>query len=143
MSYTYKYQRPALTVDAIVLRKNINIEVLLIQRGQPPFENKWAFPGGFVDMEETVEYAVERELLEETGLTGIKLKQFYTFSALDRDPRHRTISVAFVGIAVSDIEPKAGDDAKNAKWFNVDNLPELAFDHKEIMEKVLKEKLII
>lgn len=143
MSYTYKYQRPALTVDAIVLRKNTNIEVLLIQRGQPPFENKWAFPGGFVDMEETVEYAVERELLEETGLTGIKLKQFYTFSALDRDPRHRTISVAFVGIAVSDIEPKAGDDAKNAKWFNIDSLPELAFDHKEIMEKVLREKWII
>lgn len=142
MSYTYKYPRPALTVDAIVFRRKQVWEVLLIQRLNEPFKDMWAFPGGFVDMEETVEDAVERELEEETALTGIEFKQFNTFSAVHRDPRHRTISVAFVGIAESDVEPKAGDDAKNAKWFKIEDLPNLAFDHKEVMEKLLKEKWI-
>lgn len=142
MSYTYKYPRPALTVDAIVFRRKQVWEVLLIQRLNEPFKDMWAFPGGFVDMEETVEDAVERELEEETALTGIEFKQFNTFSAVHRDPRHRTISVAFVGIVESDVEPKAGDDAKNAKWFKIEDLPNLAFDHKEVMEKLLKEKWI-
>ena len=142
MSYTYKYPRPALTVDAIVFRRKQVWEVLLIQRLNEPFKDMWAFPGGFVDMEETVEDAVERELEEETALTGIEFKQFNTFSAVHRDPRHRTISVAFVGIALSDVEPKAGDDAKNAKWFKIEDLPNLAFDHKEIMKRIIEEKMI-
>lgn len=143
MSFTYKYPRPALTVDAIVFRKKQDWEVLLIQRLNEPFKDMWAFPGGFVEMNETVEEAVERELEEETALTGIDFKQFHTFSAVDRDPRHRTVSVAFIGIDKSGAEPSAGDDAKNAKWFKVNNLPVLAFDHKEIIEKVIREEWII
>lgn len=142
MSVTYKYPRPALTVDAIVFRKSLKLEVLLIERGAEPFKNMWAFPGGFVDMDETVEKAAERELFEETGLTGIELKQFHTFSAINRDPRHRTVSVVFVGFTELNIEPKAGDDAKNAKWFDLNNLPNLAFDHAEILKKIKNEVLI-
>ncbi len=136
MSFTYKYPRPALTVDAIVLKKTHVVQVLLIQRANEPFKEMWAFPGGFVDMDETVEEAVVRELEEETSLSGIELKQFHTFSAVDRDPRHRTVSVVFYGFANEKAIPIAGDDAKNAKWFGLDNLPKLAFDHQEILEKV-------
>jgi 8-oxo-dGTP diphosphatase len=137
MSFTYKYPRPALTVDAVVFRESDQKEVLLIQRSNEPFKDLWAFPGGFVDMDETVEDAAERELLEETSLNGITLKQFYTYSAIHRDPRHRTVSVVFVGNAKSGAEPKAGDDAKNARWFRLDNLPALAFDHAEILNDIL------
>lgn len=137
MSFTYKYPRPALTVDAIVFRKKLNTEILLIERGGEPFKNMWAFPGGFVDMDETVEKAAERELFEETGINGIELKQFHTFSAINRDPRHRTVSVVFVGFTELNMKPKAGDDAKNAKWFDLNNLPKLAFDHAEILEKIV------
>ncbi len=136
MSFTYKYPRPALTVDAIVFRKTPELQVLLIERLNEPFKEMWAFPGGFVDMDETVEEAAKRELEEETSLVGIELKQFYTFSAIDRDPRHRTVSVVFVGFANEKAKPKAGDDAKNAKWFSLEHLPKLAFDHAEILEKV-------
>lgn len=143
MSFTYKYPRPALTVDAIVFRKKQVWEVLLIQRLNEPFREMWAFPGGFVEMNETVEEAVERELEEETAVIGIDFKQFHTFSAVDRDPRHRTVSVSFAGIAKPDVEPTAGDDAKSAKWFRIDDLPKLAFDHKKIMMRVFKEKLLV
>ncbi len=143
MSFTYKYPRPALTVDAIVFRKTPDLQVLLIQRLNEPFKEMWAFPGGFVDMDETVEVAVERELEEETALTGIVLKQFQTFSAIDRDPRHRTVSVVFYGFANEKAIPKAGDDAKNVRWFGLDNLPKLAFDHQEILEKIVEDKLVV
>ena len=143
MSVTYKYPRPALTVDAIVFRKTPDLQVLLIQRLNEPFKEMWAFPGGFVDMDETVEVAVERELEEETALTGIVLKQFQTFSAIDRDPRHRTVSVVFYGFANEKAIPKAGDDAKNVRWFGLDNLPKLAFDHQEILEKIVEDKLVV
>ncbi len=143
MSFTYKYPRPALTVDAIVLKKTHVVQVLLIQRANEPFKEMWAFPGGFVDMDETVEEAVVRELEEETSLSGIELKQFHTFSAVDRDPRHRTVSVVFYGFANEKAKPIAGDDAKNAQWFDLDNLPKLAFDHQEILEKIVEEKLVV
>lgn len=139
MTYTYKYPRAALTVDAIVFRKPTSPEVLLIQRANEPYKEMWAFPGGFVDMQETVEDAVVRELFEETGLSNINLKQYYTFSALERDPRHRTVSVVFVGMTDTNALAIAGDDAKNTQWFALDSLPELAFDHAEILEKLLKE----
>jgi len=141
MSFTYKYPRPALTVDAVVFKKTSALEVLLIQRGNEPFKNLWAFPGGFVDMDETVEMAVDRELQEETGIRDITLKQFKTFSAIDRDPRFRIVSVVFVGITKANMEPIAGDDAKNAKWFNINDLPELAFDHKEILKEICSFRL--
>lgn len=138
MSYTYKYPRPALTVDAIVF--NDNSEILLIQRSSQPFKDLWAFPGGFVNEDETVEMAVSRELEEETGIENVILKQFYTYSEPHRDPRHRTVTVAFVGKVMSTTKPIAGDDAKNAQWFKLNALPPLAFDHKQILEEVLQNQ---
>ncbi|NLN94992.1 MAG: NUDIX hydrolase [Bacteroidales bacterium] len=139
MPYTYEYSRPAVTVDIIVLR-NAMTQVLLIKRLLPPFENQWALPGGFVEMEETLEKAAERELEEETGITGISLSQFHAFSDPDRDPRHRTISVVFWGEAGQDkYLTKAGSDAKEAKWFEINNLPSLAFDHDKILRKAVTE----
>jgi 8-oxo-dGTP diphosphatase len=139
ISYTYKYPRPAVTVDAIIFcRKETNLFVTLIQRANPPFEGKWAFPGGFVDMDESLEAAVERELQEETGLTGIHLEQFYTFGDVHRDPRHRTITVVYIGFA-DEVLPllKAGDDAREASWFDVSKLPDLAFDHGDILRQAI------
>ena len=135
MSFTYDYPRPALTVDAAVFRKRKNnFKILLIERGNPPFQEMWALPGGFLDMDETLEEAVVRELEEETGLTGIELNQLKAFSAIDRDPRGRTVSVIFWGILHDDQQAVAGDDASKAAWFDLDELPELAFDHKEVIE---------
>jgi 8-oxo-dGTP diphosphatase len=139
--YTYQYPRPTVTVDIIVLRKNMT-EILLIKRLNPPFEGNWALPGGFLDMNETLEEAAVRELKEETGLSGISLQQLHAFSALDRDPRHRTISVVFYGIlAGNHADAVAGSDAKEAKWFNLNHLPPLAFDHDYILE-IAFEKLL-
>lgn len=134
MSYTYAYPRPAVTVDAVIFRiHNDQREVLLIERGHPPFEHQWALPGGFVDMDEDLETAVARELEEETGLKNIPLHQLHTFGAPGRDPRHRTISVAYWGIEEAHQTLQAGDDAQNARWFLLDKLPETAFDHNEII----------
>jgi len=134
--YTYKYPRPALTVDSIVFTKEDNSTfVLLIQRGQEPFKNKWALPGGFVNMDELLETACRRELEEETGLKLDKMKQFKAFDAIDRDPRHRTISVVFSAEVPQKMEVKGGDDAAHAKWFSLEELPELAFDHQQILEE--------
>lgn len=131
--YAYEYPRPAVTVDALVLCKQ-RAELLLIQRKNEPFKNSWALPGGFVDMNETLEEAVKRELKEETNLTISSLKQFKTYSKVNRDPRGRTISTVFY--AILDQKPSnlyAKDDAKNLKWFSLGNLPTLAFDHNEII----------
>lgn len=137
MSYTYKYPRPAVTVDALIFRKIADmLYVLLIKRTHAPFEGMWCLPGGFIDMDETPEQAAVRELKEETGLEGIELYQFYTFGALDRDPRHRTISIAYTGLCPADRETvTGGDDAAEAAWFNVHELPDLGFDHEKIIEK--------
>jgi len=140
MSYIYEYPRPALTVDATVFREvEGSIELLLIQRDRPPFEGGWALPGGFVDMDETLEEAVVRELEEETSLKGIHLEQLKAFSAIDRDPRGRTVSVVFWGILKDDQQAKAGDDARNTKWFPVNLLPELAFDHAVVVKTAIQK----
>lgn len=136
--FTYKYPRPALTVDALVFRKSDeNWEILLIRRGAEPFIGKWALPGGFVDMEELLETACCRELEEETGLKINGMTQFKTFDAIDRDPRHRTISVVFYAILENEQSVKAGDDAREAAWFAFSDLPELAFDHATILSEFL------
>jgi 8-oxo-dGTP diphosphatase len=138
--YTYEYPRPAVTTDAVVFaREDSKLYVLLIKRGRPPFEGMWALPGGFLDMDEELEDGVKRELEEETGLTGVDLKQFHTYGTIGRDPRHRTISVAFAGVIDKPAEVKGDDDAAEAKWFPVDGLPPLAFDHEEIIKDALKE----
>ena len=134
MAYVYKYPRPALTVDAVVFcREHIDLYVLLIERARPPFQGTWALPGGFVDIDESLEDAVARELKEETGVEGIDLKQFYTFGTPGRDPRHRTVSVAYYGERDCMKGLHAGDDAGKAAWFHINDLPPLAFDHKDIV----------
>ncbi|MBN2614828.1 MAG: NUDIX hydrolase [Bacteroidales bacterium] len=134
MSYTYAYPRPAVTVDAVIFRiRNHQREVLLIERRHPPFRHQWALPGGFVDMDEDLETAAGRELEEETGLKHILLHQFHAFGAPGRDPRHRTISVAYWGELETSQPIRAGDDAQKAQWFSLDELPKTAFDHEEII----------
>lgn len=133
MSYTYEYPRPMVTVDALVISRNEeDFEVLLIQRKNEPFKNMWALPGGFVDMEETLEHAVIRELEEETGLKDIDLKQFYTAGKPGRDPRGRNITVVYYGFT-DNKNVVAGDDAGKAGWFSLSKIPALAFDHNEII----------
>ena len=143
MPFTYDYPRPMVTVDAVVFRKNgSNTEVLLIRRGHYPYEGMWALPGGFVDMEETLEEAIVRELEEETGLKDIKLEQLHAFSEIHRDPRGRNISINFWGIADgTNTKVTGGDDAADAQWFPVDQMPELAFDHKKVVELALSKIL--
>ncbi len=142
MPYTYKYPRPALTIDCAVFRKvKNNLELLLIQRDRYPFEGMWALPGGFIEMDERLHEAATRELEEETGLTGIRLIPFKPFDAIDRDPRGRTISFIFYGFLVAPSkEAKAASDARDARWFRIGELPDLAFDHAEIVDELLKEK---
>ncbi|MFZ4549266.1 MAG: NUDIX domain-containing protein [Bacteroidales bacterium] len=141
MKYTYDYPRAAVTTDIIVLKTISNRRsVLLIERKNPPFEGKWALPGGFLEMDETLEEAALRELEEETGITGVELQQFHTFSQVDRDPRHRTITTVYIGKANENTpEPKAGDDAAKVKWFAIDDLPPLAFDHEEVIRMLLSK----
>lgn len=139
MSYTYEYPRPCVSVDCIIFRKaDDRVKVLLIKRLNPPYQDMWALPGGFIDMDETLSESAARELKEETGLEGIELTQLYAFGDPGRDPRARVITVTFFGFAGGDISKvKAADDAKEACWFNVDELPELAFDHDKMIGMAL------
>ena len=130
MSYTYKYPRPAVTADCMVITKEDCPKVLLIERGADPFKGSWAFPGGFLNMDETTEQCAIRELEEETG---VKIQELGAYSKVDRDPRGRTITVAYLAIIDSPCEVKGQDDAAKAQWFPLDALPKLAFDHDEIM----------
>jgi len=129
--YTYAFPRPMVTVDAVVFGvRGATLEVVLIERGNDPYRGMWAVPGGFVDMDEPLEAAVLRELEEETGLTGIALEQFHAFGQPGRDPRGRNITVSYVGLVCAERhEPRGDDDAREARWFPVDSLPPLAFDH--------------
>lgn len=131
MPYTYDYPRPTVTADAAVFRDNgSGPQILLVKRGNPPFEGMWAIPGGFIDIDEPLADAAHRELEEETGLSGIDLKQYGAYGDVNRDPRHRTITVAYTGwIGNSKMEAVASDDASDCQWFAINELPELAFDH--------------
>ena len=133
MSYTYKYPRPAVTADCIVMTNEEVPLVLLIERGDEPFKGHWAFPGGFLNMDETTEQCALRELEEETGLKLVNVQQIGAYSKVDRDPRGRTISVAYLAVVDQPFEVSGQDDAAKAQWFPVDALPPLAFDHAEIM----------
>jgi 8-oxo-dGTP diphosphatase len=139
MGYTYDHPRPAVTVDAVVFaRGDGHWTVLLIQRGQEPFAGSWALPGGFVEMDETLERAAARELEEETGITGVELEQLRVFGDPGRDPRGRTISIVHWGIVEGrEPEPRGLDDAAEAAWWRTDMLPELAFDHEAIIAVAL------
>jgi 8-oxo-dGTP diphosphatase len=137
--FTYSYPRPAVTVDAILISKQHS--VLLIERGREPFKGQWALPGGFIEMDEALEAACIRELEEETGIRIGELRQFRAYGAVNRDPRHRTISVVFYAFTESELTACAGDDASIAQWFSIDNLPELAFDHQQILDEFKLEVL--
>lgn len=141
MSYTYTYPRPAVTVDCLIFSPSgQSTWLLLIQRDKPPFEGSWALPGGFVDIDEPLETAAHRELEEETGIRDIWLQQFHTFGKPGRDPRGRTISVVYSGFMDHNSQQAmAGSDARNARWFDILHLPELAFDHHEIIHRAIKK----
>ena len=135
--YTYKYPHPAVTTDCVVFGfDGPTLKILLIERGNEPYKGFWAFPGGFLNMDETAEHGALRELKEETGLELQNIKEFGTFSDVDRDPRERVISIAFFAITkISEV--KGGDDARKAQWFALDEVPPLAFDHDLMLSKAL------
>ncbi|BBC22859.1 NUDIX hydrolase [Pseudanabaena sp. ABRG5-3] len=140
MPHTYEYPRPALTVDCIIfgLDAQLELKVMLIQRDIPPFQGQWAIPGGFVRMDETLEQAALRELQEETGIHDVYLEQLYTFGELKRDPRDRIITVAYYAlINLAEQNIQADTDARSADWFALSRLPELAFDHDQILQMAI------
>ena len=137
MIYTYKYPRPAVTADCVVMTKEAVPKVLLIERGNDPFKGCWAFPGGFMDMDETTEQCAIRELEEETGLVVEKVLQIGAYSKVDRDPRGRTISVAYLAVIDKPVDVTGQDDAAKAQWFPIDVLPPLAFDHEDIIRDAI------
>jgi len=129
--YCYDYPRPALAADTIVVSDGGS--VLLVRRKHEPFKGHWAIPGGFVEIDEPLEHAARRELEEETGLTGVELTQLRTFGTPGRDPRGRTVSVVFLATVKGRPGPQAGSDAAEARWFPLDALPPVAFDHAEVI----------
>ena len=129
-----------LTVDAVVFKSLQNeLYLLLIKRKNEPFKNAWALPGGFVDEHEDIDIAVKRELLEETQIKIETMTQLKAFGKPHRDPRHHVVSIAYYGFVSNDVVVKASDDAKEAKWFPVNDLPKLAFDHDEIINFALQK----
>ena len=142
MPHTYRYARPALTVDCVVFGLDEeDLKVLLIQRRNEPFAGRWALPGGFVDVGETPEEAARRELEEETGLRNVYLEQLYTFGEPDRDPREHTVSVAHYALVnTRGTRVRAADDARDAGWFPARRPPPLAFDHDRIV-RIARERL--
>lgn len=137
-SYTYDYPRPALTADCVIFSRDASgeLSVLLIERGDEPYKGCWAFPGGFLEMDETTVEAASRELQEETGLDILArsgcLKELGCYSAVDRDPRGRVITIAYYAV-IDRAEVKGSDDAREARWFPLSKIPPLAFDHAEIL----------
>ena len=139
MPHTYQYPRAALTVDCVVFGfDEAELKVLLIQRGLEPFKGRWALPGGFVRVDETLDTAARRELAEEAGLTNVFLEQLYSFGAVGRDPRERVVSVAYYALVkLAAHETRAATDAADARWFPMSKVPKLAFDHADILATAL------
>ena len=146
MPYTYDYPHPAVTVDIVVVTIHDNaLKVLLIRRAQEPYAGMWALPGGFVEIEESLRRAAWRELREETGVSASFLEQLGAFGHPDRDPRERVITVAYYALVPHGrLQVQAGSDASDARLFDLEALPELAFDHAKILRRVrgrLREKI--
>lgn len=133
--YSYKYPHPAVTADCVIFGfDGSNLNVLLVERGIEPYKGRWAFPGGFIRMDETAEEGAKRELKEETGVENVFMDQLQAFSGINRDPRERVITIAFYAlIRQSDYHVIGGDDARSAQWFRLHEIPELAFDHDSIL----------
>lgn len=136
LPYRYKYPHPSVTTDSVVFGfDGRSLHILLIERGIEPYKGMWALPGGFLKMDETADQCAMRELREETGVTDVYLEQFHTFSDVYRDPRERVLTVAYFALVrKSDYRLIAGDDAARANWFEIDELPPLAFDHTDIIK---------
>ncbi len=146
LKYCYKYPRPSVTTDCVIFGiGKEEMSVLLVKRGNDPYKGRWAFPGGFLNMDEDAETGARRELKEETGLEADVIEQFGTFSAVNRDPRGRVISIAFYALVPKE-EVHGADDAVDARWFSIEDMPDLAFDHAQIFQKAikaLKEKITL
>lgn len=134
------YEKPSVTVDMVIFTiQDKSLKVLLVKRNLEPFKDKWAIPGGFVRIDESLEDAAKRELEEEAGVSDVYLEQLYTFGNPDRDPRDRVITVTYIALINSEnLMLKAATDASEAKWFSIKKLPSLAFDHKKILEYAIK-----
>jgi len=128
------------TVDIVIFTiREARLHVLLVKRGIPPFQGRWAIPGGFVLEGESLDDAALRELREETGVADVYLEQLYSFGDLDRDPRGRVVTIAYYALVSADrAPPVAGTDAAEACWFSADELPELAFDHQRILDYAIE-----
>ena len=138
-TYTYEYPRPAVTTDCVIFGfDSEGLSVLLVERGIEPYKGCWAFPGGFMQMDEDAQTGAKRELKEETGLEADYIEQFGTFTEVNRDPRGRVVTIAYFAL-VKKTEVKGADDAAQAKWFPIDAIPPLAFDHDRILRVALKE----
>lgn len=137
--YCYDYPMPAVTVDAIIIDKENKNKILLIERKNNPHKGMWALPGGFIEIDENLEDSIKREVLEETSLENIEFVQFKAFGDVGRDPRGRTIVVVFYGFCENPEKAIAGDDANTLKWFPINDLPALAFDHKKIITEFLNQ----
>ena len=139
LQYHYKYPHPSVTTDCVIFGfDGAKLNVLLIERGIEPFKGRWAFPGGFLRMDESAREGALRELQEETGLKAAYIKQFHTFSDPNRDPRERVLTIAYYALVRME-EVKGGDDAASAAWFPLDEVPALAFDHDLILRTALRE----
>ena len=134
------YPQPSVATDVVIFTiKNKDLKVLLIKRKLDPFKGKWAIPGGFIGIDEPLDSAAKRELIEETGVDADYLEQLYTFGNPKRDPRGRVISVAYMALVNSEkIELKAASDASDAQWFSVNKIPDIGFDHKQILKYATK-----
>jgi 8-oxo-dGTP diphosphatase len=139
--FQYEYERPGLTVDCVIFGLDLEAEslkVMLIERDVEPFAGGWAIPGGFVRSDEKLIEAATRELQEETGITDVFLEQLYTFGDPGRDPRGWVVSVAYYALVSPEKHDiRATTDARDARWFAVNSLPQLAFDHAEILQTAL------
>lgn len=135
-----KYKKPSVTADIVIFTiRSGKLNVLLVKRGIKPYKDKWAFPGGFVRIDEDLEDAAKRELEEEANVKDVYLEQLYTFGDTKRDPRGRVITVAYMALVnSSEIELKASTDVSEANWFSISEMPELAFDHSKILKYALK-----
>ena len=131
----YRLPKLTMTTDiAIFTIREGHLEILVIRRGNPPFQGDWALPGGMVEEDEDLDVCARRELEEETGVTGLELEQFHAFGAPGRDPRGRFVTVAYLTLVRPDrLRPKAASDAAGVRWFAVDSLPSMAFDHGQIV----------
>lgn len=137
--YSYKYPHPAVAADCVVfVREGAEVKVLLIERRNAPCKGEWAFPGGFMNIDETAEEAARRELEEEAGLKVGSVHQVGAFTAVDRDPRERVVSITYYAELPRVVAVSGSDDARSARWFSLNNLPKLAFDHEMILQKALE-----